>query len=290
LTALQAAMVAEVDRSGSYLDDCHRSTRSWVQAVSNSSKAVAINKVHMAGLLVALPVLAGAVAAGEIGGCQLRLLTRLHITPRCRDQLLDSEGLLVELARTLTLGDFRQACQRWEAHADPDGTHSDHQASRDNRTVRCSTVGSGHLLHAEGDALSGDVMTEILDAHARAELEDDLAELAARYGDQAGQHPLPRTAQQRRYDALLAIFLKAAGALDLAQPSRSPPPGTASPTPSYSPRFTSSGEPARSPGCGCETIGMMHSANLPRLVALCLDANDPLRLARFWLGRCQERG
>ena len=211
LHGLQAAMLVEVNRSCSFLDDFHHSATAWLQAVTNSSRGTAVRQTQTAQMLTDLPMLADAVAAGEVGADQLRLLTRLHANERCRDQLPDSEMLLLGHARSLTLRDFRLVCQRWEAHADPDGAHRDHDASRENRSVRSSQVGAGHQLHAEGDALTGEIIKEILDAHAQAEFETDLAERLATYRDQADQYPLARTARQRRYDALLAIFLKATG-------------------------------------------------------------------------------
>ena len=210
LQALQAAMLFEVHRSSSFRDDFHHSTTAWLQAVTNSSRATAARTIRTAKMLSDLTVLADAVAAGEVGGDQLRLLTRLHTNRRCRDQLPASEELLVGYAKSLTLNDFAQVCRRWESYADPDGAHRDHEASRANRSVRSSQSGAGHLLHAEGDAFTGEIITDILHAHTQAEFETDLTERAARYGDDANLHPLARTARQRRYDALLAIFLKAA--------------------------------------------------------------------------------
>ena len=158
LQALQAAMLFEVHRSSSFLDDFHHSTTAWLQAVTNSSRATAARTIRTAKMLSDLTVVTDAVAAGEVGGDQYR----------------------------------------------------DHEASRANRSVRSSQSGAGHLLHAQGDAFTGEIITDILHAHTQAEFETDLTERAARYGDDANLHPLARTARQRRYDALLAIFLKAA--------------------------------------------------------------------------------
>ena len=66
-------------------------------------------------------------------------------------------------------------------------------------------------MHAEGDALSGEVIGGILDDHAQAEFERDVAERAALFGDQAQNHLLARTVGQRRYDGRVEIFLEAAG-------------------------------------------------------------------------------
>ncbi|MUH49860.1 MAG: DUF222 domain-containing protein [Actinobacteria bacterium] len=211
LLAVQAAMVHEVSVSYSYLDDAHHSPTSWVQAITNSSKGAALHHTHVARLFAELPLLAAAAAAGQVGPDQVRLLVGLHTNPRCGHLLAGSEALLLEDAKTLKLHEFRQICQRWLAHADPDGAHREHQLSREHRSVRSINHGAGHELHAQGDALTGDTLREIIDQHAAAELDNDLAWRSATYGDQAAQHPLPRTAQQRRYDAFVAVMLKGAG-------------------------------------------------------------------------------
>ncbi len=211
LDALEASLVSEVATSLSFLDDCHHGPVPWYSAVTNSSKATAAYAVRVAALFALLPLLAAEVAAGRVGPDQVRLLARLHANDRCRPQLPASEALLVEYARTLVLYEFRMVCQRWQAHADPDGAHRDHEASRANRHLKRTQVGAGALLHAEGDALTMAIIDDILDAHTEAEYNNDLLERLQRYGDQAAKYPLSRTTRQRVFDAMLAIFLKAAG-------------------------------------------------------------------------------
>ena len=211
LQALQSAMLGEVDRSLSFVDDGHASSRAWVQAVTNCSRSTAARRVTEARLLHSMPLLASAAAAGEIGSDQLRQLGDLFRNDRCRSQLSDSDELLTALAKSLTLREFATVCQRWQAHADPDGAHRDHQLSRKNRSVTFSTLGAGFRLAAEGDAASGDDMWEILEAHVQAEFETDVAQRAELYGDAAQSFPLARTASQRRFDALQTVFNKAAG-------------------------------------------------------------------------------
>ena len=41
------------------------------------------------------------------------------------------------------------------------------------------------MLRAEGDAASGEILAEVLDAHAEAELAQDLADRFDRYGPDA---------------------------------------------------------------------------------------------------------
>src|SRR4051794_12191612 len=111
-------MIAEVDRSGSYVDDAHRSTKSWLRAVSNCSPATALRDVDVARMLAGMPATAEANRTGRLGADQLRLLAGLHANRRCRDQLPESDGLLSEYAAVLTYREFAQVCERWQAHAE----------------------------------------------------------------------------------------------------------------------------------------------------------------------------
>jgi len=211
LHALQAAMISEVDTSQSFLADGHRSVRNWFQAVINCSPATAAYEVRVAAMFAFLPEVATAARLGELGADQIRLLAGLYANPRVRGMLPDWAGRLVGFARDHDQAGLRTLIGRWSAHADPDGAHRDHELSRDNRRVTRSRVGVGQVLSIEGDAYTGEILNNILDAHAHAEFLDDVAANQARYGDQANSHALPRTAAQRLYDAVVAIFHKAAG-------------------------------------------------------------------------------
>ena len=210
LRSVQAAMITEVKQSGSYLFDGHRSVTNWVQAVTNQTHATASYEARVAAMLAFLPDVADAAAQGVLGADQIRLLAGLYVNDRVRDRLPDWAARLVGYACSLDARGFRQICGRWLAHADPDGAHRDHQRSRADRHVATNSAGADHVLHAEGDALTGAMLEEILAAHTQAEFLDDVAARAEAHGEHADQHPLARTAKQRRYDAFVAIFKKAA--------------------------------------------------------------------------------
>ena len=214
LHAVRSTMIAAVASNSSFVDDGHHSPTQWLQAVANCARSTAARQVNMAAMLLELPGAALAASQGDIGDDQLRLLLKLFLNQRGRQALAESESeaMLVGYAVSLTLRDFAQVCERWLAHVDPDGNIRDHELSRQARRVTNAQVGAGHVLTAQGDALSGDIITRILDEQARVELDRDRADLVAAYGDSANQHPLARTARQRRYDALLSIVLKGAAA------------------------------------------------------------------------------
>lgn len=224
LHAVRSTMIAAVASNSSFVDDGHHSPTHWLQAVANCARSTAARQVNMAAMLLELPGAALAASQGDIGDDQLRLLLKLFLNQRGRQALAESESeaMLVGYAVSLTLRDFARVCERWLAHVDPDGNIRDHELSRQARRVTNAQVGAGHVLTAQGDALSGDIITRILDEQARVELDRDRADLVAAYGDSANQHPLARTARQRRYDALLSIVLKGA-------PAASSPAGFADP-------------------------------------------------------------
>ena len=205
LHTLQLALVAAVDRCGCYSDDGHRGTRAWVQAVANCAPVTAQRTVHAARTLTALPNLAAACAAGRVVGDQLRLLAGLYTNRRCRPLLAESDTLLAGHACRLSYTDFQRVCERWEAHADPDGWQREHELAVDNRHVNLARLGHGHVLHAEGDALTGEVIAKILARYTDTEFDHD-----RQHGTVAA-----RTGRQRRYDALVRIF----AAADTHQPA-----------------------------------------------------------------------
>jgi len=53
------------------------------------------------------------------------------------------EDELLDAAKDLTFRDFSVCCDRFRAHADPDGTMKDHALARENRKATLSMVGEG---------------------------------------------------------------------------------------------------------------------------------------------------
>ena len=210
LMALQAARIHRVSRCGSYMDDGHRTVKNWHQAVTNASGSTSTRQVLIARMMADLPMIAEAAAAGDLGPDQLRVLSNLYANPRARDQLPGYwEGELVNYARTRVLPDFEKICRRWETNADPDGAQQKHEIARSNRCAKRSVVGAGSEITVKGDALSGDICWDVIQAHAEAEYLTDVEERAAKYGDDARNHPLARTHAQRMHDAFVAVCLKA---------------------------------------------------------------------------------
>ena len=210
--AVQALRAFRVGRSASHFDDGHRTAKIWHQRVTNCSGATSAHQLAVGRMLAALPVIAEAALAGDLGADQLRQLSRLYANPRARDQLPGLwETELLRHARTQVLSDFEKICQRWERNADPDGAKQRHEVARMNRCARRSIVGESSEITIRGDALSGEICWDAIEAHAEAEYCTDVERRAAMYGDDADNHPLARTHAQRLHDAFVAICLKSRG-------------------------------------------------------------------------------
>ena len=107
LQATQALRLHRVGRCGSHFDDGHKTAKIWHRRITNGSPATSRQQALLGDMLTALPVIAEAAVAGDLGADQLRLLSGLYANPRARDQLAGWwEHKLLEFARTRVLSDF----------------------------------------------------------------------------------------------------------------------------------------------------------------------------------------
>ncbi len=213
--AEQALAIASVERRRLYLADGHRSMNSYLRATLNCSTSEASSWRRLARLLDTVPGVSDALMLGSIGIAQAHELARVRSNPRCGDQLIDVRRLLLEQAELLEFDDFRTCVRRWEMLADQDGAHTQRERSVEARNASAMPFGAGIDLRATGgDALTAAEMIAILNAFTQAEFDRDQAVRLAEFGDNAAGQPFARTAAQRRFDAMVEIFRRAANAPD----------------------------------------------------------------------------
>lgn len=216
--AAVVAIIDEADRRGSWKADGHASVRGWARATVRWSDVEVRDRVRTITLCRDAPQVAAELAAGRIGVAQVRELARARANPRVGAEIVRAIPLLVEHAQHLPFAEFRICVQRWESLADVDGTHRDHEAAHAARTAHAGIVGNSFHLDAQGGALEGAAMIEILGRFEQAQFDAEWEDLKARFGDDACPVLLERTAGQRRFDALKAIFEHAASSAPGAQP------------------------------------------------------------------------
>ena len=217
LQALQAAMITEVRTSQSFHDDGHRDARAWIKAAINSAASTARGIDQKAAMLADMPLVAEQHRQGNVGDDQIRMLTRLHQNERARPLLVASDKLFEWMARDLRIDDFALACNRWLGYADPNGRHRSHEEAVEKRRVRIIRSGARGEIYIDTDALTLEILEDIINAHADGEFLTDVETNKQLHGDEADQHPLPRTNAQRRHDAVVAMALKSMTTLDPAR-------------------------------------------------------------------------
>jgi Domain of unknown function (DUF222) len=208
--ALIAETVGVADRTAAYAEDGHATVSGWATATYNWSRSDARAAVQCSRLLHAIPEVRAAAHAATLGGAQVRMLGQLFANPRCASQLPDSAVLLVGHAASLPFDDFVVVARRWEALADADGAHRAHQRAHDHRDAHVTILAETVRVDAHGGIPAGAVIEEIFARFCDAEFHTDWDTGFAQWGERMNPSRLDRTAAQRRFDALLAIFTTAA--------------------------------------------------------------------------------
>ena len=95
---------------------------------------------------------------------------------------------------------------------DADGAHRRHERAHDDRNTRCDFDGAVFRFETSHGVLQGTSMRKVFQAFRDAKFERDWQWVVETYGDDASRSLMPRTAQQRRGDAFVAMVLAAAEA------------------------------------------------------------------------------
>ena len=258
-TAL-AVLVQRVDEACAFVADGHRTVKAWGRAACNWSGGEAAGFARVGRMFAKLPAAAGAAGRGELGVAQLHVLARVVANPRVGEHLAAGEAELVGQASLLDFDDYVLFLQRWAAAADADGAHRDHDRAHRERRAHLNIAGERMYLDAMGGTAVGVELKEILDAFAHSEFLADWDQGVAAHGEAMATHLMERTDPQRRFDALQAIFIAAAGA-----------------------RGSESGDPGPAPTVNLVVGFDLFNHHLQRLLGsdpAPLDPNDPLH-------RCQ---
>ncbi|MBV1893925.1 MAG: HNH endonuclease [Ilumatobacteraceae bacterium] len=211
VTAEQAAAIAVAASRNLHSVDGHHSMKGYLRATINCSNGEAAQHLRLAKLIDTVPEAGQRLLDGRIGIGQANELARARSNPRCGNRLADVTHLLLDNAEHLSFEGAQACVRRWETLADLNGAHRDQNQTIDARTASISPLGSGIDLRASGgDPVTAAEIIAILDNFAEAEFHRDTSTRQTEFGNTANDQPLPRTASQRRFDALTTIFRRAA--------------------------------------------------------------------------------
>jgi hypothetical protein len=148
-------------------------------------------------------------------------IARGYANPRCGEEIEFDLGSLLTAACRKEHDDLRRDVQAWEQRVDH--KHAEDAAAHQHelRDARMVNTGEGAELKGKWGELDGLMIREVLDQFTQMEWQTDWDATVEQYGENASPVLMPRTAAQRRADAVTAIFQRAA----------STPPGAKAPKP-----------------------------------------------------------
>jgi len=205
-------LIGALDASGGFEIDGHRNTKSAVKHRCRVTGAEALRRVRTARAWRHLPAVAVACERRQIPVESMRAIATAVANPRVAAFLDAADPVFAEQAATDTVEDFVEWLHDWERLADADGTAAgtDKAHQRRNVTLTQNEIdGSWHLRGSFGP-LQGAVLNRILTRFEDAEFQADWDQAKKRLGTQPRLEQLERSAGQRRADALLAVFRRAA--------------------------------------------------------------------------------
>ena len=221
VAALQLAVMDQIDDRRLYADDGHASAKVMVRHLGRLSAGEAAGREKARKALHMLAAVKEAYAEGSIGTDQVRLLAKVHANRRVAHQMAERDAVFVRDAQRLGYLEFELGVRHWERLTDQDGAEPTVERCHERRdfTLIQDHFGLGWEIRGGCGSLSGAAMDEILQHYVQAEYEADWEKARAEHGNEATVDDLPRTAAQRRSDALWQIFQDAA----------STPPGSGAP-------------------------------------------------------------
>ncbi len=196
--AALATLVHRVEAAGAYGSDGHRSVKAWGRATCNWSGGEATRFVKTGRMLARFETAATAAANGVMGVAQMHALGQLVANPRVAEHLPASEELLVSQASVLDYDDYVTLLAHWEALADAEGAHDDHERAYRDRRAHISIVGERVYLDAVGGAAVGVELKEVFEQFCRSEWLADWEAGIAVHGEAMVPNLMERTDAHRR--------------------------------------------------------------------------------------------
>ena len=196
-------LLGEIERRALHTVDGHRGVDGWGRAVHRWSRVGSKARAALIRLGRAAPEVFDRLERGELGVPQAHLLAMTFTRPRVGDLLLECLGAFLDAAAELSMVEFEELITNWRLLVDQDGV--DPCRSMRNRAATLSRHEGGFSFRANGPVIDGADLAAVLKLYEQAEWDADWVWTKAEYGDQAVPALMPRSVQQRRYDAFMAI-------------------------------------------------------------------------------------
>src|ERR1700694_451305 len=172
-------------KNGEHLVGGNISAASWIARTCKMSVTSAFDRLRVGEQLESLPLVAAALASGEIGYQSVSQLARLREKLGEKQDLFNEEEML-GYAREFSVRELRELCDRAWHVVDPDGFFNDAEENYTRRRLHISQLADGmHRIDGLLDPVTAAAVKTMIDPLSRRRVPED-----------------ERTAAQRRHDAL----------------------------------------------------------------------------------------
>jgi hypothetical protein len=208
-----AAVAAVVDSRQLFQEHAQSSIKAYLKQQLNCSGPDALRIKRRARLFNQYPEIADVFGDSRIAVGQVDVLASAQQHPRAGGQFGEFAEIFIEQAERLEYDDFADVVKHFVVQADQDGAFADQKFHEDQRTASVRVDDGAVSVHASGgDPLRSVEMKEIFERAVETEAHKDFDARRAEHGDEALAHPMPRSGDQRRFDAIYAIFVASAAA------------------------------------------------------------------------------
>jgi hypothetical protein len=203
-----AAVTAVVDSRQLFQEHSQSSTKSYLKQQLNCSGPDALRITRRARLFNQHPEIADVFGDSRIAVGQVDVMASAQQHPRAGGQFDEFSALFLGQAERLEHDDFADVVKHFVVQADQDGAFADQKFHEDQRTASVRVDDGAVSVHASGgDPLRSVEMKEVFDRAVEAEAHKDFETRRGEHGDDALAYPMSRSADQRRFDAMYAIFI-----------------------------------------------------------------------------------
>lgn len=220
LTAARARLVANWDARRIWADDGSKAAGARLARDARCAPQTARAEVRRARQLRTMALTATAFAAGELSADHVDALCAANHEPLTALFARD-EALLVGHGRCLGFDHFHRAVAYWRAAADDDASEARARDRHHSRYLRAATTLHGQLdLQGRLAPIAGAIIKGELDRLEQQLFDTDWATARRIHGPDATAAHLPRTAPQRRADALEEMARRSAARPSTHRPAR----------------------------------------------------------------------
>jgi hypothetical protein len=203
-----AAITSVVDSRQLFQEHAQHSIRAYLKQQLNCSGPEALRIKRRARLFNQHPEIGDALGESRIALGQVDAMASAQQHPRAGDRFAGFAALFVEQAERLEHDDFADVVNHFVVQADQDGAFADQRFNEDQRTASVRVDNGAVSVHVSGgDPCQSAEMKRIFDLAVEVEARKDFDARRVEFGTDALAHPLSRSVDQRRFDAMYEIMM-----------------------------------------------------------------------------------